>query len=126
MNCLCCLSCIKSIDHENINKEKKDLPNEIACKVIRVISCNHVIISCYSNSEDDNIFYNVKLTNVNPIVNNKSEGIRALISFILNKDVIIQNISKNNSNEIYGDIIYDNINVNAWLIYNNLATYENK
>ena len=125
MNCLCCLSCIKSLNYENINKINKVLPNELTCKVTRIISCNHILVSYYSDSEEDNIYYNVKLNNVKQLnINKNSDAIRALIQFILNKEVVIQNISKKNSNDIYGDIIFENINVNAWLIYNNLATYD--
>jgi len=122
MNCLCCLTCIKSIDYENINNTNIDLPNEFTCKVTRIISCNQVLISYYSESNDDIIYYNIKLNNVKPFIQKKSDAIRALVRFILNKDVIIQNVSKKD-NEICCDIIYDNININAWLIYNNLASY---
>ena len=124
MNCLCCLSCIKSINYENINKINKDLPNEFTCKITRIISCNHVIISYYSDLEEENVYYNIKLNNVKQLNDKKSEAFSALNQFILNKEVIIQNILKKNSNDIYGDVIFENINVNAWLIYNNLATYD--
>ena len=129
MNCLACLSCCPLNNYENIkskNNSFQNLPNIMECSVIRIISSNNILISYHNESSNKSEYYNVKLNNVKIMQNKNAEAIRALISFILNKHIIINNItfSTQIENQIHGDVIYENINVNSWLIYNNLASYD--
>ena len=124
MNCLACLSWCPINKYDTFKKE--DIPKEITCYVTRIISSNNILISYYNELTTKSEYYNVKLNNVKIIQNKNSEAVRALIKFILNKYVTINNITTSNQMEIHGDVIFENINVNAWLIYNNLSTYEKK
>ena len=124
MNCLECLNWCTKNKYATLKKE--NLSKEITCCVIRIISSNKIIISYHNELTEQLEYYNVKLNNVKTLDNKNSEAIRALIYLILNKHVTINNITTSTQMEIHGDIIFENINVNAWLIYNNLATYEKK
>ena len=127
MNCLACLICCLPKGYENIKietKSIKNIPNTIECYVTRILSANNILISYHNESSTKHEYYNVKLNNVKIIQYKNTEAIRALIDFILNKHIIINNITLSTHMDIHGDIIFENINVNAWLIYNNLATYD--
>jgi hypothetical protein len=44
---------------------------------------------------------------------------KELKSIIINKHVIITNITNIKQNEVHGEMICDNINISSWLIENN-------
>jgi hypothetical protein len=127
MNCLSCLTCCPPNEYENIKRESnsiKNLPKIIECSVIKIINTNNIRISYHNELLKKYEYYNIKLNNVKIIQSKNDEAVKALMQFILNKDITINNIKISTQMYIHADIIFENINVNAWLIYNNLASYD--
>ena len=79
------------------------------------------MLSQYQNLSYWKVFikYYITLNNVSPFFDKNINAISELKSMIINKHVIIKNITKITQNEIYGEMICNNINISLWLIENN-------
>jgi hypothetical protein len=113
-----CFICIDK--YNTIEEPIIEFPIIINGIVDNIIDCNYIIITCreYENSTKTKRYY-VTLNNVSPFFDKNIIVIKELKSILINKHVIITNITNIKQNQIYGEMICDNINISSWLIENN-------
>lgn len=135
MNCSSCSTCFPCFDkYKKLEIEEIIIPKSIIGVVNRIIDCNHIVISYYpdyntnntnnTDTTDTKLYYNVTLNNILPYSHKRTDAIRTLIRFILNKNITLTNINNVNYNEMNADVIYEETNMNSWLVKHNYASYD--
>ena len=98
------------------------IPNSIFATITRIISPTEFT---FSYNEDN---YTLKLTTIKggitPLVSKNYDAMRELAKMILNKKVMLENItvkSLNNPYMVTGEILYGYIYISDWLVKNQYA-----
>lgn len=125
----CCFG-KKNLTNIDYNDTITFIPNINKCKVIKVYDGDTITIGTFLNNDKQCYRFSVRLNGIDcPEIKSKNEKEKesAILSRdklseqILNKIVVLKNISTEKYGRLLADVVYENININQWMLDNKYA-----
>lgn len=125
----CCFG-KKNLTNIDYNDAITFIPNINKCKVIKVYDGDTITIGTFLNNDKQCYRFSVRLNGIDcPEIKSKNEKEKesAILSRdklseqILNKIVVLKNISTEKYGRLLADVVYENININQWMLDNKYA-----
>ena len=125
----CCFG-KKNLTNIDYNDAITFIPNINKCKVIKVYDGDTITIGTFLNNDKQCYRFSVRLNGIDcPEIKSKNEKEKesAILSRdklseqILNKIVVLKNISIEKYGRLLADVLYNNTNMNKWMLDNKYA-----
>tara|TARA_E500000178_G_C16993941_1_gene742207 strand:- start:1440 stop:1868 length:429 start_codon:yes stop_codon:yes gene_type:complete len=125
----CCFG-QKNLNTINYNDTVTFIPNIDKCKVIKVYDGDTITVATFLNNDKQCYRFSVRLNGIDsPEIKSKNENEKKaaqlsrdkLSEQILNKIIVLKNISIEKYGRLLADVLYNNTNMNKWMLDNKYA-----